>query len=327
MKTTKNIWVFLLCLALVVSLTAVCGVDAKELKYPTKPIKIIVPFAAGSGNDIIARAVARYIKLDQPVVVENHPGGSGVIGAMKVYHAAPDGYTLACVNPEAQLAMNLSGAMPTPVWKDMEMVASLVYDSNTVTVPKDSKFKTMNEVIEYAKKNPDKLTWGAAGSRGYIEQVSVELWQKAGGLKIKYIPFDTGVTARTAAMGGHLDIFFGGVADVVPVVKSGEMRALASTSGKRSKFLPDVPTMKELGVDIQTGLHRAFTAPPKTSKVIITKLENVLRQLYNIPAFVKVIENDLSFEARFLGSEDLKKLLQDRYPIHLELVKGLSVQK
>ncbi|ATW27875.1 hypothetical protein DCMF_26745 [Candidatus Formimonas warabiya] len=327
LKPRKKLWGTLLGMILAVTITAGCSSPQTQVEYPTKPIKVIVPLAAGGGADILARTVAKYSPLEQPMVVVNLPGGSTVIGTMEAYNSPADGYTLLCANPDAMMAVYLGGTMTTPAWKDMEPLATLVYDGNVVAVSKDSKFHTMQDVIDFAKKNPGKLTWGSAGSKGYLEQVSAEIWEKAGGLQIKYVPFDSTVTARTAAMGGHVDILFGAVSEVVPGARSGDLRPLAVSTAQRSGLLPDTPTLKELGIDIDTGLHRGFMAPPNTPKPVVDILERALKEVYDNPEFLKTIENDLYFEGQFVGAQDLKQLLEDRYPIHERLVKLIGAQK
>jgi tripartite-type tricarboxylate transporter receptor subunit TctC len=288
-------------------------------KYPEQPIKMIIPYAAGGGTDVLGRAVAKYINLGQPMVIVNMPGASSSTGTMEVYNSDPDGYTILSHGADALLAYTLGGVMPKPVWKDMEMICSLVNDPNAISVKKDSPFNSFQDLVKYAKENPGKLNWGLAGSGGINHQNSAYILDIAG-IAVNYVPFDSGAKSRTALMGGHVDVLFNQVSEVTPVAEAGDVKVIAVTSGTRSKFLPDVPTLKEQGIDVDVSIIRGYVAPPNTPQPILEKLEKAFEEVSKNPEFQELLDS-LKFEGYFRGGKDVEAFAQTMEPIFTKLSK------
>lgn len=294
------------------------GGEKEALNYPEKSINIIVPYAAGGGTDILARTAAKYLDLGQSVVVTNMEGGSSAIGTMEAYNSPADGYTLFCCMPESMMGYYLGGSLKVPAHDDFEMISTLVYDANILSTSKNSKFKTFEDVVTYAKANPGKLNWASVGAKGSNEQASAEIW-KAAGIEVNYIPFDSASKSRVAVMGGHADVLFGQISEVKPIAQAGDIVPLAISMEERSKFFPETPIFKELGYDIVNGLHRGFMASPETPKEIVEILEKALKEVYDNPEFISLVEEQLGFQAMFVGAKDLETFIAERYPIQESL--------
>lgn len=253
----------------------------------------------------------------------NIEGGSSAIGTMEAYNRKPDGYTILCSMPEALMAYHLGGVLKVPAHEDLEMIATVVYDGNVISVAKDSKFKSIEDVIAYAKENPGKLNWASVGAKSSNEQASAEFWQAAG-IEVNYVPYDSASKSRVAVMGGHADVLFGQISEIKAVVDSGDLIPLAVSTAERSKFFPDAPTFKELGYDIENGLHRGFMAPKGTPKEIINKLEAALKDVSENPEFIKLLEENLGYQAQFVGADELEAYIEERWPIQESLYKLIA---
>jgi len=262
--------------------------------YPQKPVRIVVPYGPGGATDIVARILSEHLKdkFRQPVVVENKPGGNGVVALQEVVRAKPDGYTLLIGNITTNLLSPLLGDPPMPFdpFRDLVPIARLVdvpgvFLATTVNFAPNS----VQEVVDYAKQHPGEVNHSTAGILAY-SHIDFLMLQKRTGIQLVAVPL------RAGAGGGQLDMLNGTVqialqnaATVVPLVKSGKLKGLAVTSDKRLAVLPDVPTMRESGFDgIGTNAWQALFAPrgtpPEILEIINTafvgalKTEKAIRQ-------------------------------------------------
>ena len=325
MKNWRRATAVILALMLVMVCFVGCGNGGGEdgedpyASYPDKTIEFIVPYAAGGGTDAMARAVAKNLSesLGVSCVVTNIEGASGAIGSMEAFNKAPDGYTILVHQYEAMIAYYLGGVYSEPLHEEMEMVATVVYDPNVVSVPKNSKFKTFDDVVAYAKENPGKLTWASTGSKSSNEQGSAEIWE-AYGIEVNYVPYDSASKSRTAVLGGHADVLYSQVSEVKALVDSGDMAPIGVSSEERSLF-EDCPTFVEMGYDVVNGLHRGFFAPPETPAEIVEKLETAIAESCKDEAFISLMENDLGYSVEFVGSDELEAMIAERLPIQEKL--------
>jgi tripartite-type tricarboxylate transporter receptor subunit TctC len=261
---------YALALAVVLS-----GTPSHAQDYPSKPIRLNVPFPAGGGTDILSRVLANRLAetLKQPVIVENKPGAGGNIGVDATAKAAPDGYTLV-MGQTANLAINptLYTNLPYDPVRDLVPVA-LVADSPVVlVVGAESQFKTLAEIIAAARAKPSDLTFATPGN-GTVSHLVGELLQGTANVKLQHIPYKGAAQALTDLMGGRVDTFFSSVPSALAQIKGGKLRAIAVTSATRSPSLPDVPTVAESGFpgfDATTWF--GILAPAKTPQPIIDKL-------------------------------------------------------
>ncbi|GAA5237153.1 tripartite tricarboxylate transporter substrate binding protein [Verticiella sediminum] len=267
--------------------------------YPSKPIKLVMPFAAGGGTDLIGRVVAHAIDaiLGQPIIVDNRPGAGGSIGTSVVAKSAPDGYTLA-VGTTATHAMNefLYGKLPYDPANDFTPVTRLVKITNVLAVPVDSPIKSFQDLLSAAKSNPGKLSYGivAIGSSAHLAS---EQFRIGADIDAVGIPYNNQVTAITDLITTRLDFMFDSIGNVRPNLLAGKLRALAVTSLERSPFLPDVPTVAELGLPGFTALGWVgLFAPAGTDPAIVNKLASVVSQAYESNKDIKEFSTNTSFD-------------------------------
>lgn len=323
MKTITKGLVLILVLAIAMMSFAGCSGSEDQggdvVSYPERTIEFIVPYAAGGGTDVMARAVANKISelKGWTTVVTNIEGASASIGSMEAYNRAPDGYTVLVHAIEAMLAYYLGGVYELDLTEECEMLATVVYDANVVSVGANSKFQSWEDVVEYATANPGELAWASVGSKSSNEQGSAEIWKEAG-INVNYIPYDSASKSRTAVLGGHADVLYGQLSEVKALVDSGEMKILAVSAEDRI-FYEDVPTFKELGYDVVNGLHRGFFMPPETPAEIIEVLESAIYEVCQDEGFIDNMENNLGYAVEFVGREDLVTFTNERRPIQEEL--------
>jgi tripartite-type tricarboxylate transporter receptor subunit TctC len=226
--------------------------QAQAANYPSKPVRVIVGFSAGSVTDAIARVMAEQLtkSLGQPFVVENKPGANGMLGATEVARAAPDGYTLLVtnsssitINPQIYKKAGYTAGDFAPISQIIDAPFILVANAPWA---KQAKVNTLDELVGYAKANPGKLSYGSAGP-GNIAHLSFAMLSNKKGMTTVHVPYKAGSQAQLAALGGEIQVLFD-TPPGIPQIEAGKLKALAVTSPKRMAKLPDVPTMAEAGV-------------------------------------------------------------------------------
>src|SRR6478752_923481 len=248
-------------------------------EYPERAIKMIVPFAAGGGTDVIARIIAQNLnsKWGQPVVVENQPGASGAIGTRAVMKAPPDGYTLLMASTGAVMAVSASAAGDGPFDGNKYLTPIvigaappyLLVASPTLPV------KTTADLVRYAKGKPDGLTFGSSGV-GAASHLSGLLFASQTGIKMLHVPYKGTGPAVTDLIGGRIDVMFAPGPVVQQFVQSGQLKALGVTDTQRSKFYPDVPTVADTVPGYESVGWFGLLAPPKTPPEIVKKINEVI---------------------------------------------------
>ncbi|HLH93450.1 MAG TPA: tripartite tricarboxylate transporter substrate binding protein [Xanthobacteraceae bacterium] len=254
-------------------LPALSGTARAEDAYPSRPVHLIVFYAAGGGNDIIARLMGQWLsqRLGQSFVIENRPGGGGNIGTEYVARAAADGYTLILSSTANVVNASLYPNLSFDFLRDFAPVASISYEPNIMVVNPSVPAKTVPEFIAYAKANPGKLNFGSAGI-GSSQQMSGEMFKMMAGVEMTHVPFRGTAPALTALLGNQVQLMFGSMPATLPYVKSGKLRALAVTTAKRSDALPDVPTVGEFLPGFDASVYYGICAPKNTPAAVIDKL-------------------------------------------------------
>jgi tripartite-type tricarboxylate transporter receptor subunit TctC len=282
----------LIAASLVLGITAA----APAADYPTKAVRIVVPYGPGGATDIVARILGEHLKdkLKQPIVVENKPGGNGVVALQETVRARPDGYTLLIGNVTTNMLAPILGDPPTPFdpLKDLVPVARLVevpaiFLATKVNFPPN----TVKEVVEYARARPGEINHNTAGILAY-SHIDFLMLQKRTGIKLVAVPL------RAGAGGGQIDLINGAVhiamqnaATVTPLVKAGKLKALAVTSPQRLAILPDVPTMKEAGFEgIGTNAWQALFAPKNVPKDILDVVAKAVHEVLTSEKAIKQLE-------------------------------------
>ncbi|NML48421.1 tripartite tricarboxylate transporter substrate binding protein [Ramlibacter sp. G-1-2-2] len=284
---------------------------ARAADWPAKPIQVIVPYAAGGADN--------YIRPLQPaldkkhgitLVIESLGGAGGTIGSGKVKRAAADGYTLLfCGSGALTIAPRLqeSGA-PGPA--EFTPIMNLTTIPYVVAVRKDSPIKTGKEFLDFIKKNPGKLNYGTPGT-GSAPHLGMEALAKELGTSMTHVPFAGISAAVQSLLGGHIDAVLGAPSNVLPQVKAGELRGLAVTSKKRFPFAPDLPTMAELGADVDVVTHFGFLGPKGLPAPVVQKLAAAIRDAAADPAYVTAMQNQQTPIDLLSGEELAKALAQE----------------
>ena len=266
-----------------------------QLDYPTRPITLIVPYAAGGGNDVLARGVAEPMgkTLGRAVVVENHGGAGGSIGTRQVAKAAPDGYTLG-LGGTGTLAVDptLYPNVGYDPRKDFAPVGLIATSPLIVLVNPSLPAHNVQELIALAKKQPGKLNYASAG-RGSGIHLGTVLFALTAGIELTHIPYKGSGPALTDLLGNHVALYFSSLPPAIGLVKEGKLRALGVTGLKRSPIFPDVPTVAEQGLPgFEAVLHYGLLAPAGTPKEIVDRLSEEVRKLVDIPEVQKQIHNE-----------------------------------
>ena len=255
---------------------------ASQERYPSKPLRLIVPFAPGGSTDIFARLIAERAQapLGQPVVVENRAGAAGNIGAEAVVRSAPDGYTLLMATTGVMAINNaLYKNMTYDAAKDLEPVLYVASITNVLIVPPDSPAKSVAELIALAKKEPGKLTFASSGA-GASTHMSAELFKSMTGIDILHVPYKGSGPAMPDLMSGRVSMMFENAPGAVSHIKAGKLRALAQTGLKRSSALPEVPTVAESGVPGYESLSwSGIAVPAGTPRAVIDRLNRDLNSI------------------------------------------------
>ena len=266
--------------AIVALSTAVIAQD-----YPNKPIKLIVPFPAGQASDTISRIVGERLSksLGQPVLVDNRPGAGGNIGTDAGAKSAPDGYTLTVATAALPISKNVYRKLPFDPEKDFAPITLMTITPLVLVTRSDLAVKDVAGLVDYAKKNPGKLTFASSGT-GTSHQLSGELFKTLAGIDILHVPYKGSPPAHIDLMGGTVDMMFDNIVPVSPHVKSGKLKALAVTTKTRASSLPEIPTMAEAGFpNFEAVAWFGMLAPAGTPQPIIDRLNKEIVAILNTP--------------------------------------------
>jgi tripartite-type tricarboxylate transporter receptor subunit TctC len=295
--------------------------------FPSKPITMIVPFGAGGGTDIIARAVSEDLSraLKQPIVVEPRPGANGAIGSALVARAAPDGYTLLfTASSTYSLNPNLMKEPPFDQLKDLVPVASIGRSPWMLAVPMASEFKTVADVVAYGKANPGKLAFAFWQSSVLV---TGETFGQLSGIQMRKVPYKGQVEATTDFLGGRLPILFTDTAGARPQVDAGTMRVLAVTGAKRSSLFPQVPTMREAGLDIVTDSMIAVFAPAATPRPIQERLNSEISKIIDTSEPVRNRIRQLGLDPTTMTLAEADAFVRSELPRWAEMIRRAGLEK
>ena len=297
---------------LAATLALFCGIAVAQA-YPAKPVRLIVPFAPGGATDIIARAAAIELSktLGQPVAVDNRPGAGGNVGSEMVARSAADGYTM------VMSASSLHGITPFLYTKltydpnkDLVPVIVLASFSNVLVVHPAVKANSVKELITFVKAQPGKLTCASSGSGSTIH-MSCEMFKHMLGLDITHVPYKGSGPAVTDLMGGQVDMMFDNIPSAITHIRSGKLRALATTGPKRAVALSDLPTMIEAGVPgYESSAWFGLAMPAGTPKEIIARMNAEGQKAAKAPEFIKRM-SDLGYEVIGGTPEQMAAMIQD----------------
>lgn len=259
---------------LVTGLYLACSFSFAQQAFPNKPIKIIVPYSAGGPADLLARTLGDKMgqKLSQPIIIENKPGAGGHTGGEQVARSAADGYTLMLGTIAHNGASKLYKGLRYDPTKDITPVSLIAEAPSVLIVNSNSSIKSVADLIDFAKKNPNKLTYGSAGE-GSAMHMAAELFKDMAKVELVHVPYRGGAPAMADLLGGQIDLIFESLGTAHPHLKGGKVKALAVTSPERTASLPDIPTVSESGVPGYASVPwYTISAPKGTPNEIVNKL-------------------------------------------------------
>jgi tripartite-type tricarboxylate transporter receptor subunit TctC len=315
MNTTRRLLLSAAGLALAFPLTAAHAQQGAAAAYPAKPIRLIVPFPPGGGTDILSRLVAT--KLTEvskwTVVPDNRAGAGGTIGIAEAVRATPTGYDMVMGQKDNMvvapwLYKNLSYD-PT---KDLTAVAHVAYTPVVIVTRTDSRFKTLKDVVEAARAEPDAITYGSPGN-GTTIHLAGEIFKSAAGIKIRHVPYKGSNAAMMDVLAGNVDLMVSSLPSAMGQIKAGKLRPLAVTSAKRSTTLPEIPTVAELGYkDFDVSTWYGLFMPAATPKEIVQKVNAEVNKLLAMPEMKDAIHAQ-GAEPQAMTTDQFGTLLKTDY--------------
>ncbi len=320
------------CIVAISFLVILGMIDAslEAADYPVRAITVINPWPPGGLFDAQGRAFTSVAEkyLGKPMVVLNKPGGSGMIGIQAIVQAAPDGYSLGVVGSyvgyviEGEIA---NGRKPPFSWDDLIPIGSFTLSPTLVVVPYDSPWKTLADLIKDCKAKPDHYAFSSGGKYSG-SHLPAEIFMRATGIKARHVPFTGGGPALTALVGGHVDFATQFVPAVLPLAQGNKLRILASQSNRRLKSIPDVPTVRELGIDAENQSWVGIAVPQKTPADIVEKLREVFKKVTEDKSFVNIIETQ-GDEVYYMKSDDVARYWENESEKLAKLYKQLVQEK
>lgn len=309
-------------IGLFLALVLLVSVTVQAAEFPTKEVQIIIPWSAGGATDLIFRALAattgKY--LGQAVVIVNRPGGAGAVGYTEAMKAKPDGYTLvSAITPLTILPHRVKTAY---TYESFEPIINVVKDPGMFLVRSDSPWKSLEEFLDYAKKNPNMITVGNSGSGGGVHLIALA-FEKAAGVKFNHIPFAGGGPSVTALLGGHVNAVSVSPPEGIEHVKAGKLKIIALFSEKRFELFPDVPTVKEQGIDFAMGQWRGLVSSKGTPPDVINTLHDAFKKGMDDPVFLKNAQ-DMAINLYHLGPEAFGKLMAHDDEFYGKLVQEIQ---
>jgi putative tricarboxylic transport membrane protein len=312
-------------MAILLGLTVVAGGDAAG--FPEKPITLVVHAGAGGGSDIFSRTMSaandKEKYLPQPIVVENKPGGSGAISFAYVAGKKGDPYFMLTA---------VTSFLTTPIlrksqigYKDFTPLANFAFDEYMLMVKGDSKYKTVKDVIAFAKANPKRMTVGGT-QLGSSDSVCSYLLEKAAGIQLNYIVFNSGGEVNAALMGGHIDMAVSNPGEALELAKANKVRLLGVYAEKRLAGAPDVPTLKEQGLDVTYVQNRGLVAPAGIPEDARQVIETAFQKYMKSDTFKKYVAENMLSEA-WMDGPTFGKWLDKEHARYSELLKEMGLLK
>jgi tripartite-type tricarboxylate transporter receptor subunit TctC len=314
---------FALCLGALV----LCGIgSATAQDYPNRPIKWVISFPAGGANDVVARIIGQGMseRLGQQVIIENKAGAGGSLGMQSALASPPDGYTIAFAAPNYAINATLYTNLPYNFVRDAAPVSGTMRLTNVMVVHPSVPAKNVAEFIAYAKANPGKVNYASAGN-GTTIHLNAELFKLMAGVNLVHVPYRGGAPALVDMISGQVQVMFDNLPTSMEHIKSGKLRALAVTVGKRWFALPDVPTVGETVPGFETSLWYGIVAPKGTPPAIVDKLHQTIAAVLADPK-IKARLAELGGEPMPLTPAEFGKLIVDDTEKWAKVIKAAGVK-
>ena len=321
-KIKKVLYIFAIC-----SLLLPLSFAGAQEKFPSKPIELVVPFAAGGSTDVLARIVAKFAPkyFDKPLVVINKPGGGGVTGTEGVVRSTPDGHTLyAGYGSGHDLVMPHFQKLPYKTFEDLAPVCLLSVHSVVMIIRADAPYKTMKEMVEWGKKK-EQVTASVSTKAGSVD-ITFQAVGKTTGLKMVTVPFRGGAESVTAIVGGQTDCGGNHPSEIISHIKAKRLIPIAVALEQRDPAIPDVPTFKELGYNVVTvGSVKGVAAPKGTPPETIRYLAERFKKVCEDQEFIQAMR-DIGQPVMYKSSGDFAKYLKDGYEQFGKLIKEFNIK-
>lgn len=321
LKKSKLVFILLLALSVVFSISSLSV--AKD--FPSRPINIIVPYSAGGGTDLQARALASVADqyFGQPVVVSTKPGGGGAVGTSYVGKSRPDGHTLLYAVPAVIVIKPYMTKTPYR-FEDLEPVIRVNDSPRVLVAGKSTPWNSIEELIAYAKKNPGKVKYASSGP-GTTTHIAIEGFAYAAGIKLTHVPFKGCAKAITALLGGHVSLFGSIPSESFQYIKTGDMKALAVFTQKRMTEIPDVPTLIEKNIDFSDSSTRALFIPKNTPPEIKKALHDGFKKTLEDKSF-KAMFNKLSEPVSYMDGDSFQDILKKQQVFYGEVLEKVGLK-
>lgn len=304
------------------------GVQAAEFK-PTKPISVVVPYAPGGGSDVYARSMDNVIKSQklcpERFIIENKPGGSATIGTTSVAQSPGNDHMLLTFI-SGQVSGPLVVGKGAATYRDLTVIANLAKDEQFIVVKADSPFKTIQDLVAAAKKQPGTLTIGGTAT-GQEDHMCNRLFEKAADIKVRYIPFNSGGECITSLLGGHVNAIWANPSEYIPQYEAKMVRPLAVANDKRVALLNTIPTFMESGYKFEFDFFRAIAAPPKIAPEVVAYYENLMKRLSDSAAWKDNYLKKYMLSPMFLGSKEALPFVAKNEKIFADILKDLGLVK
>ncbi len=297
-----------------------------QTAYPTKPIKIVVPFPAGGTSDVLARLIGQKMteSWGQPVVVENKPGSSGNLGADAVAKSTPDGYTLVLMDVGNLVISPALFKLPFSVEKDFAPVAMVAYSPHLLAVSTRVPANTPAELVAYAKAQKGKLNYAVAAGMGSASHLAGVMYAQRSGIEWGYVPYKGGAQAITDLIGGQVDVMFNGMVATYPHLKAGKIKLIAVSSAKRNAQMPETPTVAESLPGFLTGSFQGLLAPAGTPRAVVDKLHAEVQRITALPD-VRERLTTLGAEPSSMTPAEFGQWLKSEIPAMAKIVKDEKI--
>ncbi|MEW6424303.1 MAG: tripartite tricarboxylate transporter substrate binding protein [Bacillota bacterium] len=299
--------------------------EEQKLDYPKKPITVIVPYSPGGSASTELQVIVDIAKkyLPVPLVMVNKPGGGGSVGMMELLEAPADGYTIVRANTGAFMLQGKSSGLYDI--DELVPIAQSTSNSNSVFVSKDSPYKNLKELLDTAKKSPGKMTCAIVSKGGYVHLLAYNLLKEAGA-KCELIPHDGGSEVLKAVMGGHVDFGVAATPALTKYHKSGDIRVLAVFTSKRAEALPDVPTVKESGINLASAQQGLFIAKKGVPEPILKYLEDAFQKILTDEECIQSLEK-IGAEPEYMNRKQIEEVWKEENPMWRSALEDLGYIK
>ena len=298
-------------------------------EFPTRAVRVVVPYSAGGPADIVARMLAQRVtkQLGQPVIIDNKLGAGGAIGLNAVASAAPDGYVLLfTASPTFTISPHITRSLPYDVFENFTPLISVLDYANVLIVNSELPVNSVTELVNYAKANPGKVTFSSAGV-GTSNHLAGELLATATGTKLVHVPYKGNAPATMAVTTNEVTFFFDAGGTAMQQIKGGRVKGLAVTSAERNRMLPKLPTMMESGIsNFEVVSWYAFFAPAKLPDAIGAKLIEKVKRVMAEPSVSEELAKQ-AFDVRVMTGSDFAARLKKEYGLYAKVVRDANVQK